>query len=61
MEKMLKKMLISTLLKRFFSKPKQKLMTLNVPTEFDTSIDKHRFIINTLSFLEHNTKIVNNE
>ncbi len=61
MGKMPQKMWISTLWRRFFHKPPTRLMTLTVPTEFDTSIDKHNFIINTLSFLEQNTKIVNHE
>jgi len=36
-------------------------MVLEVPAELETSIDKHKFIINTLYFLEHNIKIIDDE
>jgi len=36
-------------------------MVLEVPAELATSIDKHNFIINTLNFLEHNIKIIEDE
>ena len=37
------------------------MILLEVPTDVETSIDKHNFIIITLNFLERNFKILEDE